>query len=214
MRDEAALLRLLKKRPDDLDALLVYADLLDEQGDDARAEFLRLQRRLLDMRHGARGLIGQSRQLVKLGKKLPADWLDVVSRPRLGGTCWAGRDSAGRLYVFRYLAGGELNYTSPSGTFQNGTWRQVGNHVAMEMNRHFADYEGFVAGGQVRGTARNVAGGSWRWEATRTTDPELCDVGDPVMTIFDSHTRRRGRRAGAPPPPTSARRRRSPGSGP
>jgi uncharacterized protein (TIGR02996 family) len=194
MGDEDAFLRRLKSHPDDLDTLLVYADWLDDGGDDVRAGFLRLQHELLGMRPTQRGLVGKSRALAKLGEGLPQKWLAVVSRPRLVGTCWAGDDSDGMAYIFRYRPRGKLNYTSPSGTFLNGTWRQVGNVVWMEMNRHYADYEGVIAGDRIRGGARNIERRRWRWDVTRTTDPRLCDLGHPIRTVYDDHLFRPGRR--------------------
>ena len=164
------------------------------------AAFLRLQRQILDMGPSRRGLVGRSRQLLKLGKPLPAEWLAVVSRPRLAGTCWLGSDYAGERQVLRFLPGGVLNYGLVHRTrYQNGTWAQVGNVVTMETNRHYADYEGFVAGDRITGSARNITGSRWRWDVTRTTDPELCDPGDPDTTVYDDHLNR--------PPPTPAPRR-------
>jgi uncharacterized protein (TIGR02996 family) len=201
MREEDAFLRRLKSRPDDLDTLLVYADWLDDQGDEARAGFLRLQHEVLELAAQRRGVIGKSYQLYYLGVGMPEMWLNIVSRPRLVGTCWSGRDSDGAFYVFRFRPRGKLNYTSPTGTFLNGTWKQVGNVVGMEMNRHYADYEGIIAGGRIRGSARNVDRRRWRWDVKLTTDPALCDLGDPIRTVFDDHVRpgpRRRRRASAP----------------
>ncbi|MFO0841834.1 MAG: TIGR02996 domain-containing protein [Gemmataceae bacterium] len=201
MGEEDAFLRRLRAHPDDLDTLRVYADWLDDQGDDARAGFLRLQHQVLGMRPTQRGLVGKSRALARLGEALPERWLAVVSRPRLVGTCWAGNDSDGMRYVFRYLSRGKLNYTSPTGTFENATWRQVGNVVRMEMNRHYADYEGVIAGDRIRGGARNIDRRRWRWDVARTTDPEACDPGDPIRRVFDGHLRRgrrHRRRASAP----------------
>ena len=43
MSDHAALLQAVHDRPGDDSVRLVYADWLEEQGDDARAEFVRLQ---------------------------------------------------------------------------------------------------------------------------------------------------------------------------
>src|SRR5262245_33885184 len=197
MPDEAAFLKQLSDHPDDAATLLVYADWLEDGGAADRAAFLRLQQKLLMMRHRQKGFSDTSRRLLRLGRKLAPDWLAVVSRPRLAGTCWSGASTIDSFYVWRFLPGGVLNYTSPSGTFQNGTWRQVGNCVMMETNRHFADYEGFVGGELIHGTARNVSGSRWRWKVRRTTDPEECDPGDPVTTVFGGHANdppRRGRR--------------------
>src|SRR5687767_696033 len=89
VRDDAAFLRQVNDDPADLETLLVYADWLDDQGDSGRAEFLRLQHRVLGLRHRQAGFSLHSRELLRLGKKLDLAWLAVVSRPRLAGTCWA-----------------------------------------------------------------------------------------------------------------------------
>jgi hypothetical protein len=61
----------------------------------------------------------------------------------------------------------------------------------METNRHYADYVGQVVGDRLLGTATNIDGARWRWDVTRTTDPELCDPGDPIRTVFRHAGRRR-----------------------
>src|SRR5262245_37652684 len=172
---EAAFLASMASAPDDAATPLVYADWLDEQGDAARAGFLRLQDQTNRMAKRNSTFRSRCRRLQAMGEKLDRQWLTIVSRPRLIGTCWAttsrGRDA--EHYVFRYLAGGELNYTSPSGTFQNGTWWQAGPVVLMETNCHYADYVGLVLGDRILGSASNIAGAKWRWDVTRTTDPRL-----------------------------------------
>src|SRR5207253_2484828 len=100
-------LRQLKKHPEDLDTLRVYADWLDDRGDDVGTAFLRQQGEILDLAARRRGVVGRTRRLAALGASLPTRWLAVVSRPRLVGTCWAGHDSDGAFYVFRYLARGK-----------------------------------------------------------------------------------------------------------
>ena len=64
----------------------------------------------------------------------------------------------------------------------------------MEMNHHYADYEGFVGGDRIAGRARNVQGLKWRWSARLTTDPEKCELGDPIRTISAAHAQARSRR--------------------
>jgi len=188
---EAAFLKQLSKQPEDVATVLVYADWLEDHGAADRAEFLRLQQQVLQMRHRQKGFSETSRRLLRLGRKLAPDWLAVVSRPRLSGTCWSGVDSDDGRGVWRYLPDGVLNYTYNGDVYQNGTWRQVGTCVLMEMNRHYADYEGFVGGDWLRGTARNVDEHRWRWKAQLTTDPALCDPTDaPDTTVYDGHLRR------------------------
>jgi uncharacterized protein (TIGR02996 family) len=186
MVNENRFLRQVDEHPDDLAALLVYADWLDDQGDEVRAGFLRLQQEVLRLRHyRPGGFRPKSAALLKLGRALDPAWLAVVSRPRLAGTCWSGTDSLDGWDIWRFLPGGVLNYTSGSGTYQNATWVQVGNHVAMETNDHYADYEGFVGGDLLRGTAHNITGLKWTWKARRTTDPQECELpDDPDTTVY------------------------------
>jgi uncharacterized protein (TIGR02996 family) len=185
---EAAFLKQLSDDSEDLETLLVYADWLDDHGSADRAEFLRLQQQLLSLRQRQKGFAPASRRLRLLGQSLDPTWLAVVSRPLLTGTCWSGSEDDGTYLIWRFLPDGVLNYTEDGDDYQNGTWVQVGPFVAMEMNRHFADYEGFIKGDWVRGKAKNIRGREWRWKAKRTTDPEECDPGDePDTTIYGNH---------------------------
>jgi len=187
VRDDSAFLKQLSDEPEDLETLLVYADWLDDNGQSERAEFLRLQQQLLPMRYRQKGFCELSRRLLKLGKRFDAAWLGVVSRPRLTGTCWSGPSTLETHYVWRFLPKGVLNYTSPTGTFQNGTWQQIGTVVQMEVNRHYTDHEGFVVGDWIHGRSKNVVGQHWRWKTKRTTNPTECDPGNPVTTVYDGH---------------------------
>lgn len=88
--------------------------------------------------------------------------------PSLLGTTWSGATSDGDAYTFEFRAGGRLHYTSPSGTFDNGTWTQDGTDVSFEMNGHYSDYTGTLHGDELRGAGRNRVGRSWTWSVTRT----------------------------------------------
>lgn len=188
--DEAAFLAALAAG-DDL-AALVYADWLDDRGD-ARAAFLRLQHQANAAPARNSTFRDRCRRLRQMGENFDPQWLTSVSRPRLAGTCWVGHSGRrSERYIFRYLPDGALNYASPSGLYQNGTWRQVGPVVLMETNRHYADYAGLVHGDRILGTAGNITGAAWRWDVRRTTDPRLCDPGEPNRTVY-AHGRRRRR---------------------
>jgi hypothetical protein len=54
----------------------------------------------------------------------------------LTGTAWSGSTSDGRNYTFEFLPGSALKYTSPTGTFSNGTWTQDGASVYWQMNNN------------------------------------------------------------------------------
>jgi uncharacterized protein (TIGR02996 family) len=86
MHDEDDFLRALLANPADDAARMVYADWLDERGDDesrAKAQFLRVTVRLMGpiQRPGWRA--ARRRELHDLAQTLPAAWLAVVSRPRV-----------------------------------------------------------------------------------------------------------------------------------
>lgn len=77
MQDEEAFLAAIGEQPEDDDVRLIYADWLEERGEE-RAEYLRVE-------HGVRlrGAQGQER-LRDLRLRLSADWLRAVHDGRLG----------------------------------------------------------------------------------------------------------------------------------
>lgn len=184
------LLGLVEHAPTDGDAILVYADWLEEQGDLPRASFLRMQQQLRALKVSHPKLLERGRALHDLAKKLPAKWVDAVSYPRLAETAWDGKDDDGFL-VLRFRPKGVLNYSQPSGTYENGTWVQRGVTVAMETNAHYADYFGVIVGNNtMRGTAQNIAKRAWGWKVAWSNEPAVVVIPDHVVrTIHDDHVR-------------------------
>ena len=82
------------------------------------------------------------------------------------GTMWEGNTDRG-VFIVRFERGGMLCYTSPSGTFRNGTWTQNGNVILLEMNGHYADYRGEMRGDRILGEASNKPGMKWNWNVKR-----------------------------------------------
>jgi uncharacterized protein (TIGR02996 family) len=199
MPDDQSLLALVIERPDDPDLRMVYADWLEETGELPRATFLRDQLALFHANPDDDELLARGTELRALGETLPADWVARVSHPPLAGTAWLGRDSMKKRLIMRFLTTGKLSYTQDdaSRTFENGTWRQIGNVAIAETNNHYADYQGVVTGEALRGASHNVANFSWTWQLERTTDPELVEpTGSVIKTIYDNHS---GARRGAKP---------------
>jgi hypothetical protein len=104
-------------------------------------------------------------------EKTGADDTSPIPEPNspgnLLGTKWKGVDSENRLYEFIFDKDGILEYESPSGRFRNGSWKQEGDTLRMEMNNHYSDYEGTVSGDSIAGKAKNVTGKTWTWRVTR-----------------------------------------------
>src|SRR5688500_15940829 len=71
----------------------------------------------------------------------------------LAGTSWSGSDSTGEFRQYRFQSDGTLAYTTPKGSFTNGTWKQSGATVTFEINNHYADYRGEIRGDTIEGTA-------------------------------------------------------------
>ena len=160
------LCRLVELDPTDDAAIVVYADWLEERGD-PRATFLRLQQQLRGLKVSHPKLLERGRALFELGKTLPPEWIECVSHPKLAATAWDGRDDDGPL-VWRFLANGFVNYTQPSGTYENGRWEQIGITVAMDTNAHYADYFGVIVGDVIRGNAGNINDHKWKWKVKLT----------------------------------------------
>ena len=195
MADDATFLAMLET---DRDAMPVYADWLEERGESRRAAFVRLDHQLRGFTPRQRrvGALGLAAELRALAQGLPVDWLAAVAHPRLVGTAWRGRDDDG-LLVLRFLTGGVLNYSQLSGTYQNGTWIQIGSALVMETNNHYADYEAVIVGDRIRGIAHNIVRKKWAWSVARSYDPEVTQIPDRVVTtVFGHHPAAiRGRRA-------------------
>ena len=85
----------------------------------------------------------------------------------VAGTTWVGTDSDGHYYEYHFQAGGALHYQSPTGFFKNGTWKQDGDAIYMEMNQKYAEYRGRISGKRMKGRASNVTGKKWTWEAEK-----------------------------------------------
>ena len=184
---DAQLLALVGQSPGDADAILVYADWLEEVGDMTRAGFLREQQALGALKVSHPKLLERGRALCELGKTLPRAWVSAVTPLPIVGTTWEGRDEDGPL-VLRFLENGFVNYTQPSGTYENGRWAQVGIAVEMETNAHYADYFGVIVGDVMRGNAHNIVEHKWRWKVKLTSDPEIVAVPESVnRTIHDNH---------------------------
>ncbi|HEY5937160.1 MAG TPA: TIGR02996 domain-containing protein, partial [Kofleriaceae bacterium] len=191
MADDRRFLELVGERPDDFDLRMVYADWLEETGELGRASFLRDQLALFRSVPDDPDLLTRGSALRALGESLPADWIASVSFPALAGTVWSGRDSMKKRLVLRFLPTGTLSYTQDdtSRTFENGTWRQIGNVAIAETNGHYADYQGVVTGDSLRGASHNVVNFSWTWELERTFDPQLVDPGGTVIKTVYGHAR-------------------------
>jgi len=91
MSDEAAFLNAILVNPADDAPRLVYADWLDERGDELatqKADFLRIVCRLLNVPAGPRRSLLTS-HLRKLAGVLDPQWLTVVSKLELEACAWA-----------------------------------------------------------------------------------------------------------------------------
>ncbi|MBX3161823.1 MAG: hypothetical protein KF773_38030 [Deltaproteobacteria bacterium] len=85
----------------------------------------------------------------------------------LAGTIWQGDDVEGSI-TLEFLPDAKLVYTTVTGRWDNGRWRREGDAIFLDTNDHYADYTGKIEGNRMHGTAHNVAGAHWQWNATRT----------------------------------------------
>jgi|GEM_PF-4655636 len=87
----------------------------------------------------------------------------------VAGTFWAGVDSDGDYYIYRFFVGGRLGYTSPNGTYSGSsdTWTQTDTAIIMSVNGGYAIREGTINGNQMQGSAWNAVGHHWTWTAIK-----------------------------------------------
>jgi len=85
----------------------------------------------------------------------------------LESTVWAGTDSDGDYYVFRFNRGGLLQCTNSTSTNTTGTWRQDGSRVILSISNGYSTYTGTLAGDTIEGTATNKAKHTWRWSVKK-----------------------------------------------
>ena len=85
----------------------------------------------------------------------------------LAGTSWTvvETDTDGSRDIFNFLSDGTLSYSYQNGSFTNGTWKQDGDSVYIEMNNKFVEYHGQITGTHIEGTASNTKGNNWTWTA-------------------------------------------------
>jgi hypothetical protein len=87
--------------------------------------------------------------------------------PSIAGTKWTGKESDGEELTCEFQSGGTLRYTDPDASrdiYRDGTWRQDGASIYMEINHKYAEYRGQIAGTRMSGTAKNIKGESWTWK--------------------------------------------------
>jgi hypothetical protein len=90
----------------------------------------------------------------------------VAGLVQLAGTTWEGEETPGGRYEYTFHPDGTLEYDYSTGRFRNGTWRQDGDSVYMEMNGQYAENKGTIRGQRMEGSGSNVNGLRWTWWAT------------------------------------------------
>jgi hypothetical protein len=119
----------------------------------------------------------------------------------LAGTSWTvvETDTEGSRDIFNFLADGTLSYSYQNGSYTNGTWKQDGDSIYIEMNHKFVEYQGRITGTHIEGTASNVKGNHWTWTADNQSaasiriatpiDSSVASVAGTTWTGPDTHGR-------------------------
>ncbi len=91
----------------------------------------------------------------------------------LEGTIWSGIDSGGKSFVYEFLPDSVLKYTTETGTFTDGSWKQDGKLVYFEMNNKYAEHEGVISDNWMTGNGWNQAGYKWTWSASNVSTSQI-----------------------------------------
>jgi hypothetical protein len=96
-----------------------------------------------------------------------------TSVQNLEGTIWSGIDSGGKSFVYEFLPDGVLKYTTETGTFTDGSWKQDGKLVYFEMNNKYAEHEGVISDNWMTGNGWNQVGYKWTWSASNVSTSQI-----------------------------------------
>ena len=85
----------------------------------------------------------------------------------LAGTSWTvvETNSSGDRDIFNFTPDGTLAYSYQNGSYTNGTWKQDGDSIYIEMNNKFVEYTGRITGTHIEGKASNIKKENWAWTA-------------------------------------------------
>jgi hypothetical protein len=100
--------------------------------------------------------------------------LTFAQNKSLEGTSWVGVDGTKQLkYEMTFMSGNifQFSYYDEQGKkvlingtgIAQGTWRQSGNNVYMEVNNKFTERNGVINGDTMSGSAANKKGANWNW---------------------------------------------------
>lgn len=89
---------------------------------------------------------------------------------------WTGTDSEGDHYEFHFQSDGSLHYTSPAGSYTNGTWKLDGSSIYFEINQRYSEYKGTLSKDEMSGEASNRQGKKWKWSIRK---PPATNVAKP-----------------------------------
>jgi len=106
------------------------------------------------------------RQLSKIFSFVPSH----ILASGLSGSEWlitVLNDLYGRPWKLLFREGGVLEYEKWGARLTNGTWRQSGNIIYMEINQNFAQYKGVIEANHITGEGQNINGDKWQWEAIK-----------------------------------------------
>jgi hypothetical protein len=91
----------------------------------------------------------------------------------LTGQMWGGTES-NQFVVFYFKAGGVLEYDTPQGYFDDGTWEVDGNWVYFKLTGDKLEYFGSIDGDHMFGNAWSPENKRWAWDVTKgqNTNPK------------------------------------------
>ncbi|HEX8494071.1 MAG TPA: hypothetical protein VF658_14590 [Pyrinomonadaceae bacterium] len=105
----------------------------------------------------------------------------TLSAPSAEGTSWVGTvrapDSNGdfhdNAYQIDLLSGNRLHWKWNDTLYTNGTWRQNGRSIRMELNDGYSTWLGTIEGNRMSGNSTNKPGHKWSWTLTRRSQPNV-----------------------------------------
>lgn len=112
--------------------------------------------------------------------------ISSTNAQNLEGTIWSGIDSGGKSFVYEFLPDGILKYTTETGTFTDGSWKQAGKLIYFEINNKYAEGEGVISDNLMTGNGWNQVGYKWTWTANMVSASQVSGANETLESPSNS----------------------------
>lgn len=102
--------------------------------------------------------------------------------PSVAGTTWSVNETGKKFIEYNFSPDGSVHYWS-NRYWRNGTWKQEGERVYMDVNSGYAQYVGSMSESVMTVSAKNIEGKEWAW-SMRKVEASCGSIGDSALKSY------------------------------